>query len=77
MSKILTKGESVLWRNLYGKEEPVKAEVIEITIKDKDQESVEWDFINNNPREVFLSLDNGHWCYGYQVTAITENIIVK
>lgn len=77
MSKILTKGDSVLWRNTYGKDEPVEAEVIGITIKNKEQETVSWEYINNYPREVFLSLNNGHWCYGYQVTASTENINVK
>lgn len=77
MSKILKKGDSVMWRNRYGKEEPIQAEVIGITLKDKEQESVDWDYIAKNPREVFVTLDNGHWAYGYQVTALTENTVFK
>lgn len=77
MGDVLNKGETVMWRNRYGKEEPIEAEVIGITFKNKDLDSIEWKVLTDKPREVFLSLDNGHWCYGNQVTAMTENIIIK
>ena len=69
-------GDKVMWRGGWGKEAPKKAtvECIELCAVGskygKDVKSVAWETIEKGNRSVTVSLDNGHWAYGYQLNPI-------
>jgi len=70
MSKLAI-GDTVTWRGAWGNQEPKEAKVKSIEVcpngsKYGDQvTSVDWDVVDRN---VVISLTNGHWCYGTQIT---------
>lgn len=64
-------GDTVMWRGCFGMERAKKAKVVSIQLcayeGDKygdDVDEIDWKDIR---RSVF-DLDNGHWCYGDQIT---------
>lgn len=69
-------GDKVIWRGAWGKEEPKEAiiEGIELCANGskygKEVKSVAWDTINGESRSVTVTLDNGHWAYGFQLNPI-------
>jgi hypothetical protein len=72
MSKLLKVGDTVNWKGSWGKDPSTEAKVtcIEVNCVDKEGDevdSVEWSEVDDT---VILSLDNDHWCYGYQVKPI-------
>jgi len=67
----LTVGDTVKWRGGFGGDAPkdAKVESIEINCEGKygdDVSEVAWGKVNS--RSVNISLDNGHWCYGTQIS---------
>jgi hypothetical protein len=65
-------GDTVSWRGCWGSEDPLPAKVEKIEINTnggKDGDSVMTAYWHEMTREnAILSLDNGHWCYGNQVS---------
>jgi hypothetical protein len=71
MSKLLKVGDTVVWKGAWGSQEPLDAEVesIEINCENKcgdSAEFVKWNKVHD--RSVIVSLTNGHWAYGNQIT---------
>lgn len=75
MSNVLKVGDKVMWRGTFGMD-PVKEAVvvgIEVTSTPRTKygtvvEKTSWNMVKAN--RTLLSLDNGHWCYGEQVSEI-------
>lgn len=71
---VLEIGDVVEWRGAWGTEPPLPAKIETIEIcyrgaKEGDEaESVKWDVILNDKKNVVVSFDNGHW--GYATTQI-------
>ncbi len=61
-------GDTVNWKGSFGKEPAKEASIVAITFKDKDVDSIDLDLIN--PKEVFITLNNGFWAYGYQIQKV-------
>jgi hypothetical protein len=67
-------GDKVIWRGGWGNDAPKEAiiEDIELCAKGskygKPVKSVTWETIEKGNRSITVSLDNGHWAYGYQLT---------
>ena len=66
-------GDRVCWRNAWGSQPPVTAVVegIEINCGGRRKygdlvEEVSWEEVKKGG--VVVSLTNGHWAYGYQIT---------
>jgi len=76
MNNRLKIGDVVNWKGSWGTEPEAKAKVENIEIcaqnsKDgKEVKSVAWDTITNDKRRVIVTLDNGHWAYGNQISPI-------
>ncbi len=74
MKKTLTIGDEVSWRGGWGSDKPkiVKVESIEIDCNGSksgtDVLSCDWSKITD--RNAIISLDNEHWCWGYQISQI-------
>ena len=75
----LRKGHKVMWRGAWGKDPAVEAtvEAIEIcAINSKngtEVKSVAWNTVKGySNRQVVVTLDNGHWAYGYQLDKMPE-----
>lgn len=70
MTTILRVGDTVTWAGAWGRQESRRARVTQIDLVepgDKHGESVTavpWSAVE---REVVVTLDNGHWAYGYQL----------
>ncbi len=64
-------GDTVKWRGGFGRELPIEAKVESIEIckvgskYGRDVKSVDWDKVKRN---VVVTLDNGHWAYGEQIS---------
>ena len=60
----------VSWRGVWGKDEPKVARVTDIRIWQKEGlvfvNEIDWELVKG--RDVIISLDNGHWAYGNQIT---------
>ena len=71
-------GDQVYWRGTWG-QDPMKlaiVESIEVTNGGKygdEVESVDWNLVYEG-REVVISLENGHWAYGFQITPVPSHI---
>jgi hypothetical protein len=69
-------GDKVMWRGAWNTEPPKEATVVSMelcangTKYGKEVKSVAWETIENAKRSVTVSLDNGHWAYGYQLKPI-------
>ena len=68
-------GTKVIWRNSWGKDAPREAVVRKIekcvdkgSKYGKRVDAISWD---DKDYGVY-DLDNGHWCYGYQIDSIVE-----
>ena len=73
MKNLLKIGDTINWKGSWGSDPSKKAKVTGIEVncvsKDGDEvEVVEWGEVDSE--SVILSLDNDHWCYGYQVKQI-------
>ena len=78
MSKILKVGDPVIWRGSWGSDAPVKATVthLEVTEQPREKYGIEvnagfWDAVGEN--RVVVSLDNGHWAYGSQISRLSAD----
>lgn len=77
MSKLKI-GDEVIWRGAWGTQEPIKAKIESIELcangrkYGKDVKSVDWNTVTNGKRSITVSLDNGHWAYGNQLTEIEK-----
>jgi tartrate dehydratase beta subunit/fumarate hydratase class I family protein len=76
MSKKLKVGDVVNWRGNFGESVAKKAKVEAITInvkniKEIDVEEIEWSEVKD--RDVIVTLDNGSWAYGYQVSPTSRS----
>jgi len=78
MSKILNKGDTVLWRHGWGRDPERKAVVMSIQINDMNGskhgtqvDAVSWDTVTE--RNVIVDLDTGHWAWAFQIARATEN----
>ena len=64
-------GDVVLWSGGWGSDPEQKAKVNTITVVEPgtkygdDVETLHWNFVRD--RDCILDLDNGHWCWGFQV----------
>lgn len=71
---ILRIGNTVQWRGGFGSDSPKPAKVTTIEVcpqgekYGKSQSRISWDKIQELGRRVVLNLDNGHWCYGTQIS---------
>lgn len=69
---MLKVGDVVWWSHIWGTEPPKKARIRLIELVgpwEKEGfrvESVTW----NNKNAFIVSLDNGHWAYGYQLNPL-------
>jgi hypothetical protein len=73
MDNVLKVGDKVIWRGAWGNESPKEAVVdgIEHTRGGKYGDSVReisWNEVRD--REVVISLENGRWAYGSQISKI-------
>lgn len=71
-------GDQVYWSGAWGKDPKKLAivEAIEVTNGGKygrDVSAVDWDLVGEG-REVVITLENGHWAYGYQITPVPSYI---
>jgi len=71
MSKLLKVGDTVNWKGAWGSQPALdaKVEAIEIKCVNKCGDAVEfvkWNKVHD--RTVIVSLDNGSWAYGNQIT---------
>lgn len=77
MSKLKI-GDKVMWRGGWGTEPAKEAIIEEIDLcpvgckHGKSVNSVAWETIKNEKRTVVVTLDNGHWAYGNQLTEIKK-----
>lgn len=64
-------GDKVIWRGTWGKDIPKEATVTDIDFwngnKISNPKLIDWELVRNG-RDVVVSLDNGHWAYGFQLT---------
>lgn len=71
--KTLKVGQSVTYRGGWGKDDPKDVKVIGIELCQQEHEKygtpVKEVNVEDIPRSVF-DLDDGHWCYGYQIVAV-------
>jgi len=71
-------GDKVIWRGAWGKEAPKEAIVEEIELcangskYGKTVKSVDWATIEKGNRSITVSLDNGHWAYGNQLSPMKK-----
>lgn len=70
---MITVGDKIMWRGGFGKDTPKVATVtgLELTREPREKyglatQSVTWERVEEN--RVLFTLDNGHWCYGEQVS---------
>jgi hypothetical protein len=74
MKKTLNVGDTVLWSGSWGGDTPKKAKVMSIeknckgTKNGTDTDKISWSKMDS--RDTVLDLDNGFWCYGFQVKQI-------
>lgn len=70
MSANLRVGDQVIWRGAWGHEAPLTATVtvLEQVLPDEKHgipiEEMAWKHVSRN---AVVTLDNGHWAYGYQL----------
>jgi hypothetical protein len=75
MSKLKI-GDKVIWRGAWGSEAPQEATIEQISLcavgskYGKDVKSVDWKTIEAG--KVVVTLNNGHWAYGHQLTEIKK-----
>jgi len=66
-------GDKVIWRGSWGKDAPQVAEVEAIELNENGMkcgqpfEEIEW-YLVQDGRNFVVSLTNGHWAYGYQIS---------
>ena len=69
----LKKLDKVIWRGAWGKDNPKAAIVTDIDVWNGtelvDVDEVDWELVKSG-RDVVVSLDNGHWSYGFQLTPL-------
>lgn len=72
MKNILKVGDIVLWRGNFGADPKQEAKVIGINVNFAPYpiESVEWEKVDS--RVYMITLDNGCWCYGTQISQIEQ-----
>jgi hypothetical protein len=66
-------GDEVSWRGAWGSEAPKNAVVTEIEVTNGGKygravNSIEWTRVRD--RNVVVTLDNGHWAYGEQISKV-------
>ena len=66
-------GDEVSWRGAWGSQASKRAVVTEIEVTNggkygDEVNSVEWTKVRD--RNVVVTLDNGHWAYGEQISRI-------
>ena len=73
--QMLCVGDLVMWRGGFGKDEAKCATVtgLELTRDQRTKygtptQSCTWERVEEN--RVLITLDNGHWCYGSQVSYV-------
>mgnify|MGYP003109825753 CR=1 FL=1 len=70
----LYEGDKVMWAGAWGNEPYKEATVKGITIVEpgtkygEDVPTIHWNFVKD--RNILLDLDNGHWCWAFQVKRI-------
>lgn len=69
----LTVGDKVMWKGAWGKDIPKEATVTDMDVWDGNQlvtaKEANWDLVTSG-RDVVVSLDNGFWAYGFQLTQL-------
>ena len=71
-------GDKVMWRGAWGNDAPKEAIVTEIELcangkkYGKTVKSVAWETFTSGSRSITVTLDNGHWAYGNQLTEIEK-----
>jgi hypothetical protein len=72
-------GQKVIWRGDWGIAEPKEGIVRFIQKNDfngsedgYDVSEIPWDEVTD--RNVIISLENGHWCWGYQISKFFNNL---
>jgi hypothetical protein len=75
MEDLLKIGDTVLWSGSWGSKPYVETKVtsIEVNCVNKhgaDANEVEWDKVVD--KSVMVTLENGHWAYGYQIKPLNE-----
>ena len=69
-------GDKVMWRGAWGAEPAKEATVTNMQLcavgskYGKDIKSADWETVRNG--KIVVSLDNGHWAYGTQLSPIKE-----
>lgn len=79
MSDTLRIGDDVLWRGSFGMEEPKKVMVtgIQLNYSNGSKEGIpveEIDWWHIQERNQILDLDNGHWCWAFQIEPVREYV---
>lgn len=67
---ILTIDDTVNWKGSWGTQQTLPAKVKDIEIIGLSAKSIDWDEVNS--RDVIVTLDNGHWAYGFQISQLTK-----
>lgn len=74
--KLLRVGDTVIWRGAWGRERPRRAHVIALEETDAPRSkygepvlAIPWDRM----AYAVVTLDNGHWAYGEQLSPIRED----
>ena len=68
-------GDTVIWRGSWGKDAPIPAKIVSMELCEHEREKYgiavsEAHDIDKN--RLVVSLDNGHWAYGMQLTLINQ-----
>ena len=77
MSKVgtLKVGDKVMWSGSWGKDSDKEATVTDIEVVKSGEkygeliDEVPWSIVGEN---TVVTLDNGHWAYGYQIKPVKE-----
>lgn len=71
-------GDTVMWKGGWGRSIARKAVVTQMEITERPREKYgadvsEAQWVTVREDRVIVTLDNGHWAYGYQITPVWEN----
>ena len=70
----LSIGDTVVWCGGWGRDKPTHAKVTGFEWSNEDKsgdsikESISWDLLDG--RQIIVDLNNGHWAYGFQLSAL-------
>jgi len=73
--RLISVGDTVMWRGAWGSEPPKQAKIVymELCVREREKYGIEVEkayFVDKN--RLCVSLDSGHWAYGFQIEPIDK-----